>query len=73
MIVIILLMIASEGVIRHFYNLSLCLELSPTPRLKWPGRNRVQIICNTSCAYHIQHVVCHVVRMDSSAIKFDRV
>ena len=32
-------------------------ELSPTRTLKWPRRNRVQITCNTSSAYHVQHVV----------------
>ena len=52
---------------------SLRRELSPTRTLKWPGRNRAQITCNTSRAYHVQHVVCHLVRRDSSAIKFDRV
>ena len=52
---------------------SLRRELSPTHTLKWPGRNRMQIItCNTSGAHHLQHVG-HVVRRDSSAIKFDRV
>ena len=30
---------------------------SPTRTLKWPGRNRVQITCNTSSAYHVQHVL----------------
>ena len=34
-------------------------ELSPTRRLKWPRRNRVQIMCNTSNAYHEQ-VSCYV-------------
>ena len=34
-------------------------ELSPTRTLKWPGRNRVQIMCNTSSAYHVQ-VSCYV-------------
>ena len=33
-------------------------ELSPTRTLKWPGRNRVQITCNTSSAYHVQ-VSCY--------------
>ena len=33
----------------------------------------MQITCNTSSAYHVQHVVYHVLRRDSSAIKFDRV
>ena len=43
---------------------------------KWPGHNHVQTKCNTSSAYHMQHVVLHatrVIRRDSSAIKFDRV
>ena len=52
-------------------------KLSPTRMLKWPKRNRVQIMQNTSSAYHAQvtcmHVACHLVRRDSSAIKFDRV
>ena len=34
-------------------------ELSPTRTLKWPGRSRVQITCNTSSAYHLQ-VLCYV-------------
>ena len=36
---------------------SLPHESSPTRTLKWPGRNRVQITCNTSSAYHVQRVV----------------
>ena len=32
----------------------------------------MQITCNTSGAHHVQHVVCHTVRRDSSAIKSDR-
>ena len=31
-------------------------ELSPTCTLKRPRRNRVQITCNISSAYHVQHV-----------------
>ena len=31
-------------------------ELSPTRTLKWPRRSCVQITCNTSSAYHVQHV-----------------
>ena len=49
-------------------------ELSPTHTLKWPGRNRVQITCSTSSTYTCKcHVTCHLVRRDSSAIKFDRI
>ena len=33
----------------------------------------MKITCNTSSAYHVQRVACHVVRRDSSAVKFDRV
>ena len=48
-------------------------KLSPTCMLEWPRRSRAQIMCNTYSTYHMQHVVCHVVWGDSSAIKFDRV
>ena len=47
--------------------------MSPTPTLKWPGCKHVQITCNTLRTFHVQHVACHVVRRDSSAINFDRV
>ena len=33
----------------------------------------MQIMCNASSAYQEQHVMCHMVRKDTSAIKFDRV
>ena len=47
---------------RLFFTISsLCLETSPTLTLKWPGRNRVQIMCNILSAYHMQHVMLHVV------------
>ena len=52
---------------------SLRRELSPTRTLKWPRHNRVKITCNTSSAYHVQRVVCHLAPRDSSAIKYDRV
>ena len=42
---------------RFFTVSSLRREPSPARTLKWPGRNRVQITCNTSSAYHVQHVV----------------
>ena len=58
---------------RFFTISSLCWELSPTHTLKWPKHNRVQITCNTLSTYHVQRVVCRLVRMDSSDIKFDRV
>ena len=58
---------------RFFTISSLRRELSPTRTLKWPGRDRVQIMCNTSSAYHVQHAVRHLMRRVSSAIQFDRV
>ena len=52
-------------------------KLSPTCTLKWPWHksceNHVQIMCNTLGAHHVQHVMCHLLQSDSSAIKFDRV
>ena len=36
---------------------------------KWPGRNHVQITCNTSRNYHLQHVVCHVVLLSLAELK----
>ena len=44
----------------RFFNFSsLRRKLSPTRTLKWPGRNRVQIMCNTSSAYHA-NMSCYV-------------
>ena len=42
-------------------------ELSPTRTLKWPRRNRVQITCNTSSAYHVQHVVLRATWYEATA------
>ena len=33
----------------------------------------MQIASNALGVYHVQHVLCHVVRRDSSAAEFDRV
>ena len=57
---------------RFFTISSLRRGLPATRSLRWPGRNRLQITCNASGAHHVQYV-CHMVRRDSSAIKFDRV
>ena len=46
---------------------SLCREPSQTCTLKWPGRNRVQITCNTSSAYHVQHVVIRATWYEGTA------
>ena len=54
-----------------FYNL---LTLPPTVSNMYTyvaRRNHVQITCNTSGSHHMQHVVCHMVRRDSPAIKFE--
>ena len=58
---------------RYFIISSLRHHLSQKSTFKWPGRYSVQIMCNASSAYDMQHIVCHVVQRDSSAIKFDRV
>ena len=52
---------------RLFTISSLHLEQSPTRTLKWPGSNRVQITCNTSSAYHVQHVVLRAMWYEGTA------
>ena len=47
--------------------LSFRSEPSPTRTLKWPGRYRVQITCNTWSAYHVQHVVLRATRYEGTA------
>ena len=42
-------------------------KLSPTRTLKWPGHNRVQIMCNTSSAYRVQHVVLRATWYEGTA------
>ena len=57
------MIIALKCAIRDFFFFffftitSLINELSPARTLNWPGHIRVQITCNTSSAYHVQHVV----------------
>ena len=66
------IILAFKGALRDFVQSPHCFaNLTPTRMLKWPGRNCVQIMCITSSAYHVQHVMCHVVQRDSSATKFD--
>ena len=61
-------MTAFKGAVWDFFTISsLRRELTLTRTLQWPGHNRVQITYNTSSAY-MQHVVCPLVRRDSSAI-----
>ena len=42
---------------RYFYNLLTAPRTVSNTYLKWPWRKLVQIKCNTSSAYHVQHVV----------------
>ena len=42
-------------------------EPSPTRTLNWPERNRVQITCSTSSAYHVQHVVLRATWYEGTA------
>ena len=65
---------AFKGAVRDFLQSPRCTaNCLQHATLKWPRHNGVKITCNTSSAYHVQRVVCHLVRRDSSAIKFDRV
>ena len=72
-VIIIIIMTALKRAFVFCTISSLCRELSPTCSLKWPGRNCVQIMCNTLGTHHVQHVVCHVLWRERAAIKFDRV
>ena len=67
MLMMIIIIIALKGANRHiffFYNL---LTAPQTVSNTYAQVARAQ-----SSSYHVQHIVCHVVRRDSSAIKFDR-
>ena len=57
---IIITIIVFKDTILHFLQLLSVPRTVSTPTLKRPGRNRVQITCNTSIAYHVQHILCHV-------------
>ena len=58
-IIIIIIIITFKGAIWDFLQslhwAANCLKRT----LKWPGRNHVQITCNTSSIYRVQHVVLH--------------
>ena len=54
--IMIIIIIAFKGAIRDLFTIS-SLRREPSRTLKWPGRNRVQIMCNTLSAYHVQHVI----------------
>ena len=64
--VTIIIIIAFKGAIRDYFSF-LRRELSPTRTLKRPGRNRVQITCNSSSAYHVQHVVLRATWYEGTA------
>ena len=67
----IIITIPMKGAILDFYYLLTALQT--VCNMYSQGCNGVQITCNTLSAYHVQHVACHLVRRDSSAIKFDSV
>ena len=70
-VIIIIIIIAFKGAIRDFFTISSQRrELSPTRTLKWPRRNRVQITCNTSNDYHVQHVVLRATWYEGTAQLF---
>ena len=52
---------------RFFTISSLHHKPSPTRTLKCPGHNCVQIMCNTSSAYHVQHVVLRATWYEGTA------
>ena len=54
-----------------FYNILTALRTVSNTYAEW--HNRVQTTRNTSGVHPVQHVVCRMLRRDSSAIKFDRV
>ena len=57
-----------KGAIRDcLQSSSLRREPPPTRTLKRPGRNRVQITCNTSSAYRVQHVVLRATWYEGTA------
>ena len=72
-IIMITIMIHWKVPFKIFKISSLHCRLFQTCTLKWPGHNHVQITCSTLSDYYMQHVLCHVIWKDSSAIKFDKV
>ena len=67
-VIIIIIIIAFKGAIQDFFTVcSQGHELSPTRTLKWPWRNRVQITCNTSSAYHMQRVMLRATWYEGTA------
>ena len=52
---------------RFFTISSLHRKRSPTHTLKWIGSNCLQIMCNTSSAYHVQHVMLRTTWYEGTA------
>ena len=53
----VIIVMTLRGPIQDLCTISLLLsQQSPARALKWPVRSRVQITCNASGAYHVQHV-----------------
>ena len=73
-IIIIIIIIAMRGAMRDFLQSPHCAA-NCLQHVRSSGLGA--IVCkaraNTSSAYHVQPAACHLVRRDSSAIKFDRV
>ena len=67
MMLLIIMVIILKGAIRDFYNL-LTAPLTVSNVYAQMARAQSRITRNTSSAYHVQHVVSHVVQKDSSAI-----
>ena len=67
-IIIIIIIITFKGANQNSFTISsLRRELSPTRTLEWPECIRVQITCNTSSAYHVQHVVLRATWYEGTA------
>ena len=65
---IIIIIIALKGAIQDFFTISsLRREPSPTCTLKWPKRNHVQIVRNTSSAYHVEHAMLRATWYEETA------
>ena len=68
-IIIIVIIIVLKGAIWDLYKSHWATSCLQHVRSSGQGA----IVCNTSGTYHVQHVMCHMVWRDNSAIMFDRV
>ena len=57
-----MMLIALKGAVSDFLQSRSSLHREPSP-----GRNRVQITCNTSNVYHVQHVVLRATWYEGAA------